>query len=324
MEMSEITVSIIVPLFNGARFVHETLRTALDQSFTHLEVVVIDDGSTDDGPAVVQRIAAEDGRVTFVAKGHSGIAATRNEGLAHCDPSSRYVLFLDQDDILAPDLVQVLVSALAARPDAVGAYAIADYIDQHGEPWHEGQFADRMRHRRVVHGNDWVDLPPTADVLWQDLFWSNHLYPPSAVLLRRDIVSEVGGFDAAYEVADDWDLMIRVARRGPLLVHDEVRVGYRRHGFNASSASRRNVVETRAVWANTYFSPENSRADRTSLRRIWRVHQRQVAHEKSRQALEAVRRGTPVVGATGLLDSLAHLLIPRPLAAWRRQSRRSG
>ena len=307
-------VSVIVPLFNGEAFIEETVRRVLAQSYRSLEVIVVDDGSTDAGSAVVRGI--DDPRVAVLARPHSGIAATRNAGLARAHPASRYVMFLDQDDVLAPDLLDGLVRILAVRDDAVGAYAIADFIDVDGEPMGDGMFAAAMRRRRRLEGRALVAVDPAADVRWPELFLANHVYPPSAALLRTRAVRAAGAFDTSYRVADDWDLMLRLLRQGPLVPWDAVRVGYRRHDANASSNTSRNVRETRAVWANTYHSPENARADRALLRRWWRSHQHASARRKFSEA-RSLMRHHPFRAALRGVDAAGHLLLERPPRMWR-------
>ena len=174
-----------------------------------------------------------------------------------------------------------------------------------------------MRTRRGLVGRSLVALPPEADVRWPELFLSNQLYPPSAILLRKADVLASGGFDPSYEVADDWDLLIRLLRRGPLVPWDEVRVGYRRHAANASSNTERNVRETRAVWANTYFADANAAGDRALLRRYWRAHQRATSRRKRSDAIAMLGRRELGAALITMVDAGLHLLLGRPLLSWR-------
>lgn len=315
-EHSRDKVSVVVPLFNGGSFIEQTVQGILGQTHENLEVVVVDDGSTDGGVEVVRRLLA-DQRVSLVLKPHLGIAGTRNAGLAWTDSSSAFVLFLDQDDSLEADLIEGLVRRLAARPDAVGAHAIADFIDGSGCPSGGGTFAELMRTRRRLQGGRFVALRPDSDVVWPEIFPANNLYPPGAVLLRRRAVIAVGGFDPRYAVADDWDLMLRLLRAGPIVTWDETRVGYRRYGGNASGDHTRNVHETRAVWANTYFSSTNTRQDRVLLWRWWRAHQWATAHRKFAESRSLLTRRQLRRSLALAADASAHVVLPRPLRSWR-------
>lgn len=309
-------VSVIIPLFNAENYIEETIRRVLDQSHASLEVIVVDDGSIDSSVAVVRGLLG-DPRISLILKPHAGIAATRNVGLSWSDPASEYVMFLDQDDLIAPDLLERLVWILSRRTDAVGAHAIADFIDDVGHPLHPGEYASAMRTRRGLLGRSLVALAPDADVRWPELFLANHLYPPSAILLRRADVVESGGFNPSYEVADDWDLLIRLTRRGPLVPWDEVRVGYRRHGKNASYNTARNVRETRAVWANTYFADANAAGDRELLQRYWRAHQALTSRRKWSEGMAMFGRGQLRAAFFRAADAVAHLLLVRPFRSWR-------
>ncbi|WP_308467502.1 glycosyltransferase family 2 protein [Rathayibacter soli] len=309
-------VSVIIPLFNGDAFIEQTIRCVLNQTHRNLEVIVVDDGSTDGGVEIVRRLLADE-RVALVLKPHAGIGATRNVGLAWADSSSAYVLFLDQDDKLERDLVAGLVHRLARRPDAVGGHAIADDIDSADRAIGDGSFAGLMRSRRRLSGGRMATAPSDTDVVWPEIFPANNLYPPSAVLLRyRDVVA-VGGFDPRYAVADDWDLMLRLLRRGPFVSWDDVQVGYRRYDGNASGDHGRNVRETRAVWATTYYSAANTRGDRALLRRWWRAHQWATAHRKFSEARALLMKLQFARAIGRAADAAAHVALLTPWRRWR-------
>lgn len=316
MKKSIPLVSVIVPLFNGGKYIGETVRSILDQTHPRLEVSVIDDGSSDDGPAVVRGML-EDDRLSFVTKAPSGIAGTRNVGIGIADRDSEYVLFVDHDDLIDHDLVARLIRRLEERPDATAAYAIADFIDEHGAPLHPGGFAGFMRSRRIATSKGMRDLAPTEDVTLTEIFLGNHVYPPSGVLMRMGAVRAIGGFDPAYRVADDWDALVRLTRLGPIVPVDTVMVGYRRHGGNASGNTPLNIRETRAVWANTYYDVANTSADRRRLRAAWRAFQRDTGRRKLREARSAGRDRRPYESLRRATDGLAHLLLVVPLRSWR-------
>ncbi|MFD6700719.1 MULTISPECIES: glycosyltransferase [unclassified Microbacterium] len=313
----EATIGIIIPLYNGARHITETLRSVLAQTHSALQVIVLDDGSSD-GSAEIVRTAFEDPRLTLVQKKNEGIARTRNAGLALLGADVEYVVFMDHDDLVAPVLYERLLRVLSARPDAVGAYAVADWIDAGSAPLGDGEFARFMRAREAVRGGHVVSLAPEEDATLPELFLANHLYPPSGIVLRRHAIDAIGGFDPSYRVADDWDALVRLSRRGPIVPLDEILVGYRRHGANASGNTVLNVRESRAVWARTYFSADNSTADRQALRAAWRGMQRHKFRVKSAAARRELRARRVLFALRCQLDALAHLALVRPLRRWGR------
>ncbi|VXB74330.1 Chondroitin synthase [Microbacterium sp. 8M] len=313
----EATIGVVIPLYNGARHIAETLRSVLGQTHSALQVIVLDDGSSDKGADIV-RTGFPDPRLSLVQKANEGIARTRNTGLALLGTDVEFVVFMDHDDLVAPDLYERLLGLLERRADAVGAYAIADWIDVASAPIGAGEFARFMRERQAVRGGRVVPLAPDEDATLPELFLENHLYPPSGILLRREAVDAIGGFDPRYRVADDWDALVRLSRRGPLVPLDEILVGYRRHGANASGNTALNVRESRAVWSRTYFSSDNSAADRRALRAAWRGMQRHKFRAKSAAAGRELRAGRPLNACRGQLDALAHLALVRPLRRWGR------
>lgn len=313
-------VSVIIPLYNGGKYVGETIQAVLEQTYSTLEVLVIDDGSSDDGPDVVRRMF-DDSRLSLVMKRPMGIAGTRNAGLGLASRHSEFVLFVDHDDVIAADLVTRLVGLLISRPDASAAYAIADFIDAAGDPLHPGDFARFMRSRTAATRTGMRPVAPTADVTLPEIFLGNRIYPPSGVLMRMSAVRALGGFDPAYRVADDWDALVRLARIGPIVPLDVVMVGYRRHGANASMNAPLNIRETRAVWANTYYSDANTPTDRRRLRATWRVFQRDTSRRKLREARSALRERHPYAFLRLAADGLAHRLLHAPLRSWRLRSR---
>lgn len=317
---SEPLVSVIVPLYNGGDYIGETVRAILGQTHITLEVLVIDDGSSDDGPEVVRQLLG-DARLSFVTKQPIGIAGTRNVGLATASHRSEFVLFVDHDDVIAPDLVARLVALLTSRPDATAAYAIADFIDGRGDALHPGAFAEFMRSRKVATPNGMLAQEPTDDVTLPEIFLGNHVYPPSGVLMRMASVRAIGGFDPAYRVADDWDVLVKLARVGPIVPLDVVMVGYRRHGNNASMNTGLNIRETRAVWSNTYYADANTPTDRRRLRAAWRIFQLDASRRKLREARSAARRGRPLEFLRLAADGLAHRLLLAPLRSWQLQPR---
>ena len=162
--MESPTVTIVIPLYDGGRFIGETLRSVLAQSFRRFEVIVVDDGSTDDGPDVV-RAHRSDARVRLVRNRHLGVAEARNTGAAQASEQSGYLMFLDADDLWHPDAVATLVDALDRRPDAAGAFVLAEYVDGDGNVMYPGDFPRHMRGREDLRDGRLVPRDSSADVV---------------------------------------------------------------------------------------------------------------------------------------------------------------
>lgn len=314
-------VTVVVPLHNGAAFIEATLRSVLRQTLTRFEVVVVDDGSVDDGPDIVASMAA-DPRVRILRNPHRGVAETRNAGAAAADRRSRHLLFLDADDLWDPEALQALVDALDRRPDAAGSFVLAEYVDGEGNVLHPGDFPRHMRGREDLRDGRLVPRDSTADVRFEHLFLSNVVYPPSCLLVRRTAYEAAGGFDGRF-LAEDWEFVARLALQGPLVPVDRVLAGYRRHSANASGNRARNVRGARQVWAALYrAATDDSVVTRRHLRGIWRAHQVRTARRKFAEGRTLILRGQIVPGFRRVVDAAAHALVRRPPRYWIGQAER--
>jgi glycosyltransferase involved in cell wall biosynthesis len=308
-------VTIVLPLHDGARFVGDTLRSILAQTYPAFEVIVVDDGSCDDGPDIVRGFSG-DPRISLVMKPRAGIARTRNYGAARGASGSRFLVFMDQDDLWDADVLETLVGVLGRRPDASGAFVLADFVDEEGSPMHPGAFAGQMRRREGLSAGRLTQRDATADLGLEQVFLNNPVYPPSCLMMRRDFFERLGGFDPRFSVADDWDLVIRLARLGPLVPVDEVKIGYRRHSANASRHTRRNVHETRRIWATAFHSPDNTAAQTELLRSLWLVHQARTASRKLSESRRLLHSRQSLRGLARAVDASGHRLLRRPLRRW--------
>ncbi len=194
-------VSVITPCYNAAAFVGETLASVAAQAGPALEHIVVDDGSTDGSWAVIAAAAAAPGarvRAVRLAANRGG-AHARNAGAARA--RGAYLMFLDADDVLAPDALAALAGAAAGEPHAIAVCAWGR-LARDGEHW--------------VRIPTEVAFPPPADPL---LGWLGGTYvPPCGVLWPRDVYERTGGWDEALTVNQDGDLMMRALARGVRLV----------------------------------------------------------------------------------------------------------
>ena len=185
-------VSIIIPAYNAAQTITATLRSLQAQTVSQWEAMVVNDGSTDETATIVEKIAAEDGRIRLINQPNQGVCAARNTGIR--EASYDWLLFLDADDWIAPDYLERMTAVLQADPalDAVhcgSARVTPD--DQQALP--ESCYKSG-------------DLFPTLAVL--------SAFPIHACLVRRTAVEAAGGFDLSFATCEDWDLWQRVARLG--------------------------------------------------------------------------------------------------------------
>jgi glycosyltransferase involved in cell wall biosynthesis len=214
-------VSVVIPAYNAARTLDETLRSVRSQTYRALEILVVDDGSTDETVAVASRHAAVDVRLTLIAQSNAGVAAARNEGWRRA--RGDFIAFVDADDLWAPRKIELQLDALEAGGPAVGlVYCWYALIDSRG---HVIAVPPGVRHE--------------GDVLAR-LFERNFVGNGSAVLVRRDVLVQTRGFESALraqgaEGCEDIVFYRRVAERRRFAVVPDHLVGYRQLPDNMSS-----------------------------------------------------------------------------------------
>ena len=185
-------VSVIIPAFNAAGCVHRAVDSVLGQCFQDFELLVVDDGSTDDTRVV---LAEYGDRIRLLAKVNGGPAAARNHGLQHA--CGEYVAFLDADDYWKTEKLQRQVELLDTRPEVGFCSTATQVVNSAGQPV-----------------GDWPcrpDAGPLPDILF--LHGTVISGSTSGVLARRHLITAIGGFDPALRGFEDPDLWIRLAAR---------------------------------------------------------------------------------------------------------------
>jgi len=208
MSQSAPLVSVIIPCYKQAHFLGEAIESVLAQTYSNVEIVVIDDGSPDDPSAVVARYSA----VRFMQQPNQGVSTARNNGLAAS--TGDYVVFLDADDLMLPEAVAAGVEALSAHPECAFVFGNFEVVDADRSPLPAWQ------------------QPSAEGDAYLALLRRNYVAMLSAVMFRRDILNEVGGFDASLGAFEDYELYLRIARSHPIHYHGKLLTEYRRHGTN--------------------------------------------------------------------------------------------
>ncbi len=263
-------ICVVVPSFNAGAYLSEALRSLAAQTYRQWECIVVDDGSSDDTAAIARRHAAADHRFRLISQANGGSSRARNAGVAVASDAVEYVAFLDADDIWLPDSLAVLLANLAGSADAVGAYGLAEYMDGAGHPVLQGLHPMRQRDRRRMGRLDLEGLGSDQPYTFASLVISGTLWPSSVVLHRRDVFERVNGFDPQLRQLQDWDLYLRMSRRGPFLPVDRQVAWYRQHDANITKRSERVAYYTMFVRWKTWRSPDNTPAQRRESRRVWR------------------------------------------------------
>lgn len=187
-------VSVIVPAYNSAPFLAETLRSALAQTYRDFELIVINDGSTDKTEEVIAEFRD---RIVYLKQPNRGVMAARNAGLQVA--RGQYIALLDSDDLLLPNFLEVLVGMLESDPSLSVAYPNARYF---GWPKHDGKLHQ--------------DVFPVAEPVTFDRVLRRECYIFGLLVFRREIVETIGGYDETLEGqgAEDFELWLRMLRHG--------------------------------------------------------------------------------------------------------------
>jgi glycosyltransferase involved in cell wall biosynthesis len=215
-------ISVIVPIYNQAPFIRETVDSVLEQNYPNLELVLSDDGSTDGTTDILREYATkEPDRVKVVAsEENTGISGAFNRALeAH---SGDYIAWLGGDDVMLPGKLDRQVAALQARPEAIGCCHDADVFDSDSGRSY-GRFSEVYNGRRGVRdGGVELLLDPAYMML------------PSTMMVRSSAVDGLR-FDRRIRVSNDWLFDIELFQRGQIVGLDDVLARYRRHQRNVTS-----------------------------------------------------------------------------------------
>ena len=211
--MNEPTVSVIIPTYNRLGLVEQAIDSALGQTFRDLEIIVVDDGSSDGTGAALERKYRD--QIIYRRQENQGESAARNHGISIA--KGKYIAFLDSDDIWCPEKLAIQVSTLEDphHEGAVVAYSSAWMIDENGDTIQSGPIG-RWKTGQRLELNDLTEGP--------------RMYgPPSNMLIRTRELREAGGFDPSIQFGEDWDLVIRLRSKGRFVFIDQPLYYYRVH-----------------------------------------------------------------------------------------------
>lgn len=219
-------ISVVIPAYNAAAFITETINSARAQTLAPLEIIVVDDGSVDDTAAVAEALGCR-----VIRQANGGVCVARNVGILAA--TGDWIALLDHDDLWAPRKLERQADALAARPDVT--CVATDFVRQ--RPGEVDQLSCLQEPRyefermtiEVVDGT--IVLCPKAG---EEILEPGWFLFPSSVLVRRDTIIAAGLFRPEQRLCEDVDCFLRVLRRTALLIVREPLWRWREHATNAS------------------------------------------------------------------------------------------
>ena len=187
------TVSVIIPTYNRAHLIGKAIKSVLNQTYQDFEIIVVDDGSTDNTGEIVKSF--DNFKIRYISNSNNrGASAARNTGIRASQ--GEYIALLDSDDEWLPEKLDKQIKVLQNKSPEVGvAYSDVLYIDKNGK-----------------NMNRKLSNPGKEGYIYEDLLGENYVGTPSALLIKKECFNRVGLFDDLLNAQDDWDMWIRIAK----------------------------------------------------------------------------------------------------------------
>lgn len=316
-------VSIVTPVFNGARWLDPLMKSVRNQTFQDWEHIVVDDGSTDESAHIIEAYARDDPRIRLIKDVNRGVGYARQVGLLQTVSTSDFVMFLDADDVLMRDALSLLVTTLDANPLAPAAHGDASGIDADGEqiailPVREMRFVNlrRINSRQSLFNPDSPSCGAATD--FSAVGYTNPIFTPGQGLIRRGVLTNVGLGNLRLSHAQDYYLWYRIsALYGAIAFVPTVTLLYRRSASSMSQSVRK--TDRHALYVRYEFLcdgsvPDDLRQFALHLYRLWLVRRAisklriSLGHSRTADRWGAVQN---LMAASGSIIALAGTLAPR-------------
>lgn len=244
--INEPLVSIIIPCFNCAFFVTDTLESVLNQNYKNKEILVINDGSTDDSEMILNRYGT---KITIIQQQNKGLSEARNSGLAHA--KGEFIAFLDSDDYWEHDfLVEMVDKAITGHHDIV--YCGWQHVGTYQQP--------------PFVPPDYEKMDNKIELMIESPRWVVH-----SALLHRRVLEHVNKFDAKWRYCEDFAFWIRAATKFNLGLVPRVLAYYRHHGSTQLSQSLFNMACSHLAVQNEFLAENPEIKDRLGRKTVRRL-----------------------------------------------------
>ena len=210
-------ISVLIPIFNGERYLQESLESIKSQTFIDFEILLIDDGSTDGSMSILNEFAYHDKRVRIISKSNSGLTDTLNRGLQEC--RGNWIARMDQDDIASPKRLELQVKKIESDEAIVLVGSDFVMLDE--------QTRKTKRYK----------IPSTHEQMVKRLERLRGFFPHSSALIHAETIRRIGGYDPLAVFNEDWDLWLRLSECGKIGSVSEPLVIIRKHPLQMTQNS---------------------------------------------------------------------------------------
>jgi glycosyltransferase involved in cell wall biosynthesis len=210
-------ISVLIPIFNGEKYLNHSLESIVNQTFIDFEVLLIDDGSTDGSMSILNEFAHHDKRVRIISKTNSGLTDTLNRGLLEC--RGKWIARMDQDDIASPKRLEQQVRKIES--DEAIVLVGSDFVTL------DEQTRKTKRYK----------IPSTHEQMVKRLERLRGFFPHSSALIHAETIRRIGGYDPLALFNEDWDLWLRLSECGKIGSVSEPLVIIRKHPLQMTQNS---------------------------------------------------------------------------------------
>lgn len=339
-DRSQPLVSIVIPAYNCAATIGETVDSCLSQSYPNLEVIVVNDGSTDSTAAVLRAYGS---RVRVLDKANGGLASARNAG--HQIASGEYIAWLDADDIAHPDRIALQVAILQHSPTTVlvcsdfSAFVTGkpDFDFSHVGTYYSS-FEQRGRAPKLFERSSSIRVPCAKQLAsctywsgrqFHNLVWGNFVHPPT-VTLRKRFVDAVGPLDTTMSSGTDYEFILRLSRMGPFSYIDAPLLRYRRSDQQMSESfvhgeawsEYRRILRKSKTLDPSFFEQHRSRYS-TSMAMSYVYEAKTIGNKDRIKALRLLATSASIhLQPSAIADALLFVLTPEFVVQLVRKYRR--
>ena len=257
-------VSVVIPAYNAARFLAETVQSVRQQTTPVHEIIIVDDGSSDDTAQVAQSLG---GDIVYIRQANAGVSAARNRGIA--EARGEIIAFLDADDLWLPEKVSKQLEIFLCHAEVALVAADRAEIDAQGGLLLNSLFKKQGLYALFAE----LDGNPIPQVL--SFLVKINFIPTSSVMVRKSALAQIGVFDTAIRYGEDLELWARIASQYAISCLPEVLIHYRQHGNNATQATEKLLLDMVIVmkrirsWGSKALRKENLNTDKAVSQALW-------------------------------------------------------